>query len=227
MAFSQKEREGEQLGDPHFSDPSVCKCFLLSACLNEIFDDTREQLGPCPKIHSEVLRANFKREPQGKDCSIEEEVLELLKDFMAKHEEKKVISRRRLGNEAAPELEAKIQLMHDLFMQVGEMLTKAQALGDKGKVEESQAMMIEVEELKNRLKEAIEDYRANVPAPNEFPNVQAKLTVCDGCGAFLSFYDNEKRMCDHFNGRLHRGFVKVMEKILELEERIASKRGRQ
>ena len=28
-------------------------------------------------------------------------------------------------------------------------------LGDKGKVEESQAMMIEVEELKNRLKEAI------------------------------------------------------------------------
>lgn len=37
------------------------------------------------------------------------------------------------------------------------------------------------------------------------------------CGAFLSMYDNDRRLADHFGGKLHIGFVTIREKIKLLE----------
>jgi hypothetical protein len=33
-----------------------------------------------------------------------------------------------------------------------------------------------------------------------------KLRVCDVCGSFLSLFDSDKRLTDHFMGKQHVGF---------------------
>ncbi|EDK46117.1 conserved hypothetical protein [Lodderomyces elongisporus NRRL YB-4239] len=38
---------------------------------------------------------------------------------------------------------------------------------------------------------------------------QQKLQVCDGCGAYLSRLDNDRRLADHFVGKIHLGFVQL------------------
>jgi len=48
-------------------------------------------------------------------------------------------------------------------------------------------------------------------------NQQQKLRVCEICAAFLSLYDNDRRLADHFGGRLHMGFIKVRERLEELQ----------
>jgi len=40
-----------------------------------------------------------------------------------------------------------------------------------------------------------------------------KLRVCDVCGAFLSIYDSDRRLADHFGGKMHLGYMLIREKI--------------
>ncbi|EME32669.1 Luc7-like protein 3 [Galdieria sulphuraria] len=47
---------------------------------------------------------------------------------------------------------------------------------------------------------------------------QQKLRVCAECGAFLSIFDSSRRLVDHFNGKMHMGFVTLRKKVKELEE---------
>ncbi|CAM6124096.1 unnamed protein product [Calypogeia fissa] len=37
-----------------------------------------------------------------------------------------------------------------------------------------------------------------------------KLQVCDICGAFLSIYDSDWRLADHFGGKLHLGYMQIL-----------------
>jgi len=48
---------------------------------------------------------------------------------------------------------------------------------------------------------------------------QQKLRVCDVCSAYLGIHDNDRRLADHFGGKLHLGFIKIREKLSELEVR--------
>ncbi|KAK4428299.1 putative RNA-binding protein Luc7-like 2 [Sesamum alatum] len=51
-----------------------------------------------------------------------------------------------------------------------------------------------------------------------------KLRVCDICGAFLSVYDSDRRLADHFGGKLHLGYIQIREKLAELQEERDKKR---
>ena len=37
------------------------------------------------------------------------------------------------------------------------------------------------------------------------------------CGAFLGIYDNDRRLADHFGGKLHVGFIVLRKKCEELK----------
>merc|ERR1712021_260501 len=45
---------------------------------------------------------------------------------------------------------------------------------------------------------------------------QQKLRVCEICSAYLGKHDNDRRLADHFGGKLHLGFIKIREKLDEL-----------
>ena len=46
---------------------------------------------------------------------------------------------------------------------------------------------------------------------------QQKLRVCEICSAYLGIHDNDRRLADHFGGKLHLGFIKIREKLAELQ----------
>ena len=51
---------------------------------------------------------------------------------------------------------------------------------------------------------------------------QQKLRVCEVCSAYLGIHDNDRRLADHFGGKLHLGFIKIREKLSDLEVSIVS-----
>jgi hypothetical protein len=46
-----------------------------------------------------------------------------------------------------------------------------------------------------------------------------KLRICDVCGCLLEHTTNERRLADHFGGKMHMGFVILREKLRELDVR--------
>lgn len=81
-------------------------------------------------------------------------------------------------------------------------------------MDESLALMVEVEEIKNQKKTLEDEYHGSIP---RHAVQQQKLRACEVCGAFLSMYDNDRRLADHFGGKLHIGFVTIREKMKQLE----------
>ena len=37
------------------------------------------------------------------------------------------------------------------------------------------------------------------------------------CSAYLGIHDNDRRLADHFGGKLHLGFIQIREKLVELQ----------
>lgn len=59
-------------------------------------------------------------------------------------------------------------------------------------------------------------YRNSMPA-SSFQ--QQKLRVCEVCSAYLGLHDNDRRLADHFGGKLHLGFIEIREKLEKLRVR--------
>ena len=57
------------------------------------------------------------------------------------------------------------------------------------------------------------EYRNSMPASSY---QQQKLRVCEVCSAYLGIHDNDRRLADHFGGKLHLGFIIIREKLEEL-----------
>ncbi len=60
------------------------------------------------------------------------------------------------------------------------------------------------------------DYRNSMPASSY---QQQKLRVCEVCSAYLGIHDNDRRLADHFGGKLHLGFIEIREKLANLTVR--------
>lgn len=135
--------------------------------------------------------------------------------------------------------------MHELNEEIGKLLAKAEQLGAEGNVDEAQKVLQEVEKVRTRKKDAEvskeclrsrlwyivlsspytslpvfppvplqEEYRNSMPA-SSFQ--QQKLRVCEVCSAYLGLHDNDRRLADHFGGKLHLGFIQIREKLDQLK----------
>ncbi|XP_026389868.1 putative RNA-binding protein Luc7-like 2 isoform X1 [Papaver somniferum] len=122
----------------------------------------------------------------------------------------------------APPLLAPLPMLappdHRTQEMINEKLKKAEDLGELGMVDEAQKALEEAEALK-KLGARLE------PLPDSSKYTAAdvritdqKLRVCDICGAFLSVYDSDRRLADHFGGKLHLGYMQIREKLAELQE---------
>lgn len=80
-------------------------------------------------------------------------------------------------------------------------------------MEESLKALAEVEEL-NKKKALVEtEFRNTMPSSSY---QQQKLRVCEVCSAYLGVHDNDRRLADHFGGKLHIGFIEIRERLEEL-----------
>lgn len=46
------------------TDPKVCRSFLVGTCPHDLFTNTKQDLGQCPKVHSEPLKSEYESSPE-------------------------------------------------------------------------------------------------------------------------------------------------------------------
>ncbi|KAI3963239.1 hypothetical protein MKX01_030369 [Papaver californicum] len=96
---------------------------------------------------------------------------------------------------------------------INEKLKREEDLGEKGMVDEAQKALDEAEALKKDPGLDSSKYTAA-----DVRITDQKLRVCDICGAFLSVYDSDRLLADHFGGKLHLGYMQIREKLADLQE---------
>ncbi|KAG8040630.1 hypothetical protein G9C98_002626 [Cotesia typhae] len=184
----------------------------------------RMDLGECPQIHDLALRADYEAAQKKKDHFYDIDAMEHLQNFIADCDRRTEQAKQRLAEtqeELSAEVAAKANSVHVLAEEIGKKLAKAEQLGEEGFVEESMKLMGEIDELRKRKNEAEQEYRNSMPASSY---QQQKLRVCEVCSAYLGIHDNDRRLADHFGGKLHLGFIKIREKLAELEKTVEERR---
>lgn len=46
------------------SDPKVCRSYLVGTCPHDLFTNTKQDIGPCHKVHAEALKAEYEALPE-------------------------------------------------------------------------------------------------------------------------------------------------------------------
>ncbi|KAM9580002.1 putative RNA-binding protein Luc7-like 2 isoform 5-T6 [Guaruba guarouba] len=199
-----------------FNDDRVCKSHLLNCCPHDVLSGTRMDLGECLKVHDLALRADYEIASKDQDFFFELDAMDHLQSFIADCDRRTEVAKKRLAEtqeEISAEVAAKAERVHELNEEIGKLLARVEQLGADGNVEESQKVMDEVEKARVKKREAEEVYRNSMPA-SSFQ--QQKLRVCEVCSAYLGLHDNDRRLADHFGGKLHLGFIEIREKLEEL-----------
>uniref|UniRef100_A0A3Q3FNF6 LUC7-like (S. cerevisiae) n=1 Tax=Labrus bergylta TaxID=56723 RepID=A0A3Q3FNF6_9LABR len=174
-------------------------------------------LGECTKIHDLALRADYEIASKERDLFFELDAVDHLESFIADCDRRTELAKKRLAEtqeEISAEVAAKAEKVHELNEEIGKLLAKAEQLGAEGNVDEAQKVLQEVEKVRTRKKDAEEEYRNSMPA-SSFQ--QQKLRVCEVCSAYLGLHDNDRRLADHFGGKLHLGFIQIREKLDQLK----------
>ncbi|XP_038131305.1 LUC7 domain-containing protein isoform X1 [Cyprinodon tularosa] len=206
-----------------FSDDRVCKSHLLDSCPHDILSGTRMDLGECAKVHDLALRADYEIASKENEYFFELDAAEHLQSFIADCDRRTELAKKRLAetqDEISAEVAAKAERVHELNEEIGKLLAKAEQLGGEGNVEEAQQVLEKVEKTRALKKEAEDVYRNSMPA-SSFQ--QQKLRVCEVCSAYLGLHDNDRRLADHFGGKLHLGFIEIREKLDKLRKAVVEK----
>jgi hypothetical protein len=80
-------------------------------------------------------------------------------------------------------------------------------MGEEGSVNQAVNEMYKVRQRKAE-KDEVEKNLRNL-SDTGGPSGHQKLQVCDVCGAYLSRLDNDRRLADHFYGKMHLGYASM------------------
>ena len=285
-----------------YYDRDVCRLFLAGLCPHDLFQLTKMDLGPCPKVPSLQLRKDYEEVKAKGTENYDRELEEMIDRLIVECERKIQRALKRLADEDAKaaiaisvsevtqtdevlqlskEIKEKMKevdtydfegktddkiktmevveelrskradmqatLLLDAFNEdraslpqptptpqtasvpapappdartqemINEKIKKAEELGEQGMVDEAQKVMEEAEALKK-----LAARREPTSDPTKYTAADVRITdqklrLCDICGAFLSVYDNDRRLADHFGGKLHLGYMLIREKLKELQ----------
>ncbi|CAA6663875.1 unnamed protein product [Spirodela intermedia] len=269
-----------------YYDRDVCRLFLTGLCPHDLFQLTKMDLGPCPKVHSLTLRKEYEEAKLKGTHNFDRELEDLIEKLIVECERKIQRALKRLSDEDAkaavaisvsevtqsPEVlelskqikeklkevdaldlegrsDDKIRAMEvvdelrtrradkqsvlllDAFNKdraslpqplqnppalapvpappppdphtqemINEKLRRAEALGEQGMVDEAQKALEEAEALRKSASRQEPAADASKYTAADVRITDQKLRLCDICGAFLSVYDNDRRLADHFGG---------------------------
>uniref|UniRef100_A0A8C7YJP1 LUC7-like (S. cerevisiae) n=1 Tax=Oryzias sinensis TaxID=183150 RepID=A0A8C7YJP1_9TELE len=198
-----------------FTDERVCKSHLLNCCPHDILSGTSlsGSLGCWNHVFSNKTYSFL----------LDIKAVDHLESFIADCDRRTELAKKRLAEtqeEISAEVAAKAEKVHELNEEIGKLLAKAEQLGAEGNVDEAQKVLQEVEKVRTKKKDAEEEYRNSMPA-SSFQ--QQKLRVCEVCSAYLGLHDNDRRLADHFGGKLHLGFIQIREKLDQLKKTVLEK----
>lgn len=190
-----------------FSDPKVCRSFLVGDCPHDMFVATKMDLGLCPKIHSEQLKSDYQLASATKEYGYEYDYQRDLAKYVDDCNRRIEQAQRRL-EKTSEQIAESTALTKDIAKLEDSMnltLQEVETLGELGEVTRALDEYYNVEKLRVD-KEALEKELNDL---NSGAADHQKLQVCDVCGAYLSKLDNDRRLADHFGGKLHQGYYRM------------------
>mmetsp|Transcript_21712 Transcript_21712/g.28108 ORF Transcript_21712/g.28108 Transcript_21712/m.28108 type:complete len:347 (-) Transcript_21712:186-1226(-) len=230
-----------------FKDERVCKHFLAGLCPHDLFSNTKMDMGLCDKIHEDKLKEEYdEKVAKGRSYGYDEELERTLDDFVNEVDRKIQRSQKRLEEDGEGAVKVNAESGAEIIRLTGEIneaMKEAEKAGEEGDIDVAQELMTKVETLKQQKSETQakmlrESSAVAMVAPGQNPDasvvgaltstdVNQKLRVCDVCGAFLSIYDSDSRLADHFGGKLHMGFVQIRAKLKDIRETRVKRREEQ
>lgn len=210
-----------------YKDDRICKNYLLGLCPHDLFGNTKLDLGPCPKFHTQEFKKSFESnlvDLEYYENTLEKEILSYLNDVDKKIKR----SRARLESDDLKGIQIESNpFVLKLNADIMKLIDEIETAGDNDEIDKAMELMNTVnglhEERKNLLSKLADE---KATTTKQGIDINDKLRVCDICGAFLSIYDNDQRLIDHFIGKLHLGYQTMRYKLEEINMRRAERKKR-
>ncbi|KAI1848815.1 hypothetical protein JX265_001145 [Neoarthrinium moseri] len=193
------------------TDPKVCRSYLVGTCPHDLFTNTKQDLGPCPKVHSESLKAEWDGLPdaQKKRHGFEYDYMRDLHKYIDDCNRRIDSAQRRLEKtpDEIRQTNVLLKSIADLAATISAGLAEIEVLGSLGDVSRAYDEFYKVRLAAAQRAERERELKAL--SDTSGPSGHQKLQVCDVCGAYLSRLDNDRRLADHFYGKMHLGYAQM------------------
>ncbi|CAD8164492.1 unnamed protein product [Paramecium octaurelia] len=219
-----KERNvvaSKRKNDAHYWNEDVCKNILVSKCFNDLWKHTKyDHEGECSKRHDQFFINEFNCDrsikKQQREKKYIEEAIAYIQDklkevdkILTKHEEQVEQSSKLQVADRPKEIQDRLDNME---RQINLLTDQSEKMGEQGKIEESERLIMEADNLKKAREDVLLAYEGT---NNPFKTYK----ICEVCGARQSLYETENKVKTHLDGRIHQGFSTIRVELQKLQQR--------
>ena len=172
----------------------VCRSYLVGTCPHDLFTNTKQDFGPCPKAHPENLKIEYDglSAPEKSKYAFEYDYMRDMQKYIDDCNRRIDSAQRRLEKtpDEIRQTNALLKTISDLKRTINTGLLEVSCLGEMGMVGLACTEFYKVRTAKMAREQAERDLKSL--ADTSGPSGHQKLQVCDVCGADLSRLDNEQ-----------------------------------
>ena len=209
------------------TDPKVCRSYIAGTCPHDLFTNTKQDLGMCPKVHSDALKAEFEglAPPEKLKYGFEYDYMRDLQKYIDECNRRIEIAQRRLDKtpDEIRQTNALLKQINELNAAIEQALVEVEVLGEAGLVGLALDELMAVRQTTQARVDKEKELKAL--SDTSGPSGHQKLQVCDVCGAYLSRLDNDRRLADHFYGKMHLGYAQMRKTYETLSKESRLNRG--
>ncbi|EPE02432.1 u1 snrnp splicing complex subunit [Ophiostoma piceae UAMH 11346] len=209
------------------TDPKVCRSYIAGTCPHDLFTNTKQDLGMCPKVHSDALKVEFEglSPPEKLKYGFEYDYVRDLQKYIDECNRRIEIAQRRLDKtpDEIRQTNALLKQINELNAAIEQSLIEVEVLGEAGLVGLALDELMAVRQTTQARVDKEKELKAL--SDTSGPSGHQKLQVCDVCGAYLSRLDNDRRLADHFYGKMHLGYAQMRKTYETLSKESRLNRG--
>lgn len=225
------------------TDPKVCRSYMVGTCPHDLFTNTKNDLGICPKVHSEGLKAEYdaadeeKKQKWGFEFDYMRDMQRYIDDCnykisSAQRRLEKTPDEIRQTNDLVRthpfgpcrltnptnEYGKQLREISDYTKSITAGLLEVRILCELGSV--NQAVTDHFKLRQTQVLKGDRERELKALSDTSGPSGHQKLQVCDVCGAYLSRLDNDRRLADHFYGKMHLGYAQMRKTYETLQKEL-------
>jgi hypothetical protein len=121
----------------HYTDANVCRSFLVGTCPHDLFTNTKQDLGPCKKVHLESHKQEYLADKaRGRDPGYEVDYMRDLSRYVDECNRRIDAAQRRLDKtpEEITRTNALLKMIGDSNRSITNGLLEVEVLGEQGQV---------------------------------------------------------------------------------------------
>ncbi|KAK3627276.1 splicing factor [Elasticomyces elasticus] len=202
------------------TDPKVCRSHIAGSCPHDLFTNTKQDLGTCPKAHQPNLKEEYLNLPdeERKALGFEWDYSRDIGRYVGECDRRIETAMKRLEKtgEEVRQTNALLKAIGDLTRTLEAGLLEVEVLAEEGSVNMAVQEFFKLRQAKAMKEE--KERELKVLSDTSGPSGHQKLQVCDVCGAYLSRLDNDRRLADHFFGKMHLGYAQMRKEMERLSK---------